>query len=56
MPTTNYLAGRSMGSFKNHAIEHLGKGMKSSHIPAKGDDRVSISAISTMAVRGTLIH
>ena len=35
MHTPNYLAGRSKVSFKNHAIEHPGKGMKPRHIPAK---------------------
>ena len=48
-----------MVSFKNHAIELPGKCMKPRHIPAKVlqcDDRVPISAISTLAVRGTLIH
>ena len=35
MDATNCLAGLSMVSFNNHAIEHPGKGMKHRHIPTK---------------------
>ena len=35
MDATNCLAARSMVSFKNHTIEHSGKGMKPRQVPAK---------------------